>query len=476
MSKSLFQCIFFFLIFWGGTVFAATATSSGTLSLPELETLPNGLQVAWFVNDQLPVVDLSLIVHAGHRDDSKGKSGTAELLMAVLDRGSHGKSAQKMAHSIEMLGGSRYLSAEDDSMVLGVHGLAPDGEAVLEILRDLSLYPDLLEKEVNRERARIADRWNHIEDYGDTLCALAYRKVITAGTIYGRGSLASLKELKQVNRSDLNAFHQKYFTPKNSLLLVVGRVDRDRFRQKILEQFGAWKGEVPSRTWSPYSDPQLGRILKKDQSSPPVIVVNRPNLTQAQVRIGFRAPGIQSKDYYPLTIANALLGEHFNSRLNSLVRDQLGLTYSIRSGFSYLQDFSDFSIVSSTRNETTGALVQKTIEVLKGLKQGPISSEEIEFAKSYLVGGFPLSTSTLSAIAFRWSMGYLHHLGDSFLNEFVPSVQTVALSEVQSAVRNGFDLDHLVIVVAGNSKTVTQSLQAVGFKSIKQVSVSDLKN
>lgn len=463
-----FKCfIFLFLLILTGNSFGQT---------PVLETLPNGLQLAWFVSDQLPVIDLTLIVQAGHRDDPKGKSGTAELLISAMDRGSHGKTAQQMAHSIEMLGGSRFLTAEDDTLTLSVHGLAPDADSLLNILRDLALFPDFIDQEVIRERNRIVDRWNHVGDYGDTLTGLAYRRAITGGTEYGRGAIDSLKEFKQVNRKDLNEFHQKYFTPKNSLLLIVGRVDRDQFRKKILAQFGEWKGEVPERTWKSYSDPLLGGLIKKPTASPTVVVVNRPNLPQAQVRIGFRAPLLDSKDYYPLTVANALLGEHFNSRLNSLIRDQLGLTYSIRSGFTFLQDFADFSIVSATRNESVGVLLQKTIEVLKKLKKGPIAPEEIDFAKSYIVGGFPLSTSTLNAVAYRWSLGYLHHLGDAFLNEFVPSIQSVALTEVQDAVQTGFDLDRLVIVVAGDSKVITPGLKSAGFKSIKQVSVSELRN
>src|SRR5689334_4237909 len=137
----MIKVILMLVVFWTGISMGAPASSPGQLPLPELETLPSGLQIAWFVSDQLPVVDLSLVVKGGHRDDPQGKSGTSELLMATLDRGSRGKSAQQIAHSSEMLGASRYVSANDDTMTVGIHGLAPDAEALLGILKDLALFP-----------------------------------------------------------------------------------------------------------------------------------------------------------------------------------------------------------------------------------------------------------------------------------------------------------------------------------------------
>src|SRR5947209_3980811 len=87
-----------------GAALTVTASASVKLPVPELETLPNGLQVAWFLNDQLPVIDLALLVKSGTRDDASGKSGTAELLSNVLDRGAGGLSAQQIARAVEMLG------------------------------------------------------------------------------------------------------------------------------------------------------------------------------------------------------------------------------------------------------------------------------------------------------------------------------------------------------------------------------------
>jgi zinc protease len=205
-----------------------------------------------------------------------------------------------------------------------------------------------------------------------------------------------------------------------------------------------------------------------------VVLINRSDLTQAEVRMGFLAPSIHAPEHYALGVANALFGEYFNSRLNSLIRDKLGLTYSIASSFAYEKDYASFAIGCATRNETGGELVEKTIGVLKGLKKGPITPEEVTTAKDYLVGGFPLSTSTLGAVAARWLSGYVFDRGPNYLNEFVPQVEGVTQEEVEKAVTKDFDIDHLLIVIAGDAKQVEKSLHEAGIRSIQKIDMKDL--
>lgn len=459
-----------FAVFWVWAIFhhSVFAADPTKLPMPALETLPNGLTIAWFVSDHLPVVDLGLLVKTGYREDPLGKSGTAELLSSVLDRGAGGKTAQEIARSIEELGASRNSSAEEDLFSVAMHGLAPDATTLLSLLAMIALQPDLPPAEVTREHGRLLDRWSHIGDYGEALVALTFRRLILAGTPYGRGNFLSASEFKKVTREDLIAFHKKHFTPKNSILMVVGRVNQEEFRTKILEKFGSWQGEIAMRDRKTYADSRLPRAKGG------IVLVDRPNLTQAQVKIGFPAPLITAPEHYALSVSNALLGEYFNSRLNSLVRDKLGLTYAIGSSFSYSKDFAYFIISSATRNESVGQLIKKSIEVMKDLKAGPIQAEEVQMAKEYLVGGFPLGTSTLGAVAMRWLAGQILELGPGYLNEYIPRVQKVTPVDVIQAVNKNFKLDQLVIVVAGESKEIEKSLNAAKLRPVRKVAPEKL--
>ncbi|MDR3607996.1 MAG: pitrilysin family protein [Oligoflexia bacterium] len=470
MKSKFLSAVFLFCVTLSASTAAVAAERDFRLPTPILETLPNGLQIAWFLSDTLPVVDLALVVASGERDDPAGKSGTADLMAAALTRGAGGMTEKDLAHAIETLGASWYSTTDDDASSVGMHGLAPDAPVLLDLLAKVTLHPEFAPQQIERERARMIDRWEHMPDYGANLVGLAMHGLLARGTIYGRGGFVSEREFKRIGREDVVAFHRKNFTPKNSILMVVGRVNKADFRAKIMRLFGDWKGEVPRRAWVKYSDP---KVQARPGAPGEVVVIDRPSLTQAEVRLGFQGPLFNDPDRYPLAVANALLGEYFESRLNSLIRDKLGLTYSIQSSFTYAEHLGTFGISSATRNEAVGQVVWKTIEVLKDLRAGDISEGEVQTAKDYLIGGFPLGTSTLGSVASRWVGGWLFGLGPDYLNEFVPKVSAVSVDAVRKAVAKTFHLGQMQIAVAGDGKAIEKSLKEAGI-SYRRIPVAAL--
>ncbi|OFZ54282.1 MAG: hypothetical protein A2428_06805 [Bdellovibrionales bacterium RIFOXYC1_FULL_54_43] len=446
------------LLFGTSMTMAAPSPPDIHLPVPELETLPNGLQVVWFVNHKLPIVDLALFVKSGAVDDLSGKSGTSELLVNLLDRGAGGMNAQQLARAVESLGASRYAATDEETISVGMHGLAPDAPALLELLAKMVMKPDFPEAETRRAHGRLLQQWSHLADYGETLAGLAFRRIIANGTRYARGTFLSGKEFKQVTREDVMAFHKAHFAPGNAVLMIVGRVDPAEFKKQVLAHFGSWQPSPRSQTRNPDKFAKDPRLVIGSQ----LAVIDRPELNQAHVKIGFRAPKIDSPDHYSLVVANALLGEYFNSRLNSLIRDKMGLTYSIGSSFAYNKELATFSITSTTRNESVGQLIRKVLDVLRDFKKGPITQEEVATAKEYRIGGFPLTTSTLESVATQWLSAYVFGLGPKRLNEFIPKIAAVTRDDVSSAVNRHFDLDHLVITVAGDAREIEKSLASLG--------------
>lgn len=454
----------------------AASLSDFRLPSPTVETLPNGMKIAWFLDDKLPLVDLALMVESGTKNDPRGKSGTVELLSRLLERGSNGLDAQQIAERVESLGASGFATSDEEGITIGMHGLSQDADSLLETLAWMALRPAFLPTEYQREKNRIAESWRHLPDSVDSLSGYAFGRAILSGTVYGRGSLQDLKQLSKVSLTDVKAFHRLHFVPKNTIFMVVGRVDRNEFRKKIIASFGSWIGEVPKKTTFAFTDPRLSLNLGKKMAieKRDVLVIDRPGMPQAQVRIGFRVPGIRSSSRYSLQVANALLGEYFNSRLNLIVRDRLGLAYGIQSSLTYFKDVAFFSIASATASVSTGKLVEETVRQLRLVKAADILNEEVDVSKEYLLGGYPLSVSTLGAVANRWLNGYAFDLGPDYMNEFMPKILSVTRDSVISAVEESFHLDQMVIVIAGDAKAIEKSLRAKGFKHFRRIPAKSL--
>ena len=433
--------------------------SGVSAAVPELETLPNGLEVIWFPDSKLPLIDLTLIVKSGSRDDLSGKSGTVEYLARALDR----------AAEIEALGAELSVTPEEEFITIGLHGLAMDAPALLKSLSKTVIHPKLSSPEVLRHSSNILERWAQMANSGELLLNLASRRQSASGTAYGRGTIYSAEEFKKITPADLISFHQTHFTPKNASLLIVGRADRAQLRQELMKSFGPWSGEAPSRVVKSFTDNRIPPI-----KSGGVLIVNRPGLQQAQVRIGFRAPSFNHPDQYALAVVNALFGEYFDSRLNVLLRDKLGLTYAIASGFIFNRELGVFNISAGTRNASVGPLLRKTLEALHLLRSGTITDQEIQTAKDYLAGGFPLQIATLNSFASRWTVGHLLGLDSEFLSQFVPKIQAVTRVDIERVVKAHFSPPKIYLAAVGDAKEIQKSLTEQGGFTSKVITEKDL--
>ncbi len=443
------------------------------LPTPEIEKLPNGLTLAWYPDGRLPILELVAMVQAGSMRDKMGKSGTASLLGSLLDRGSGGMGSSEWLQHLSDLGASHSISADDETTTVSVRGLSGDSDVLLKYLSEMLLKPDLTQKEFDRSKKLTLDQWRHLGDNSSSLSAMAFYRWITQGTDYARGAMGSLDELKKIDRKDVVDFHRTSFLPQATILVVVGRVDKGKFRERLVKEFGSWSApKVPSKV-------AKSAVLPKAKfpsipSSLGGVLIERKGASQAQVLMGMPSVLYRHPDHYALIVANALLGEYFGSRLNTVVRDQLGLTYSIASSFTYFRDYAFFSIQSSTRNETVGKLIQEIRKQMELLATKGVTDTEVEEAKRYLLGQFPVKMSSVGSVASRWLGGYVYDLGPDYLNELIPKVHAVTAAQVNAAVKKHLAPKNVRVVVSGDTAELQKQLKKSGLKPFKALTEKDL--
>jgi zinc protease len=448
---------------------AALHSAGATQVDPVLEKLPNGLQIVWFESAKLPLFDLVYVSRTGSKEDPQGKSGTLEMLSAVISRGAAGKSAQQIARSLEQLGSGLDFRVGEDFTTVGVHGLTQDLEAIAATWADVILQPDFPEAEITREKSRMIDRWMHLPDQTDSLAAVAFIRLLMRGTLYGRGNLLTRSEIDAIDSSTLRQAHARFKEPSRGLVLAVGSFNRTQLKSWLQERFGKPQDAAPSQVQqNTYADTRLPEPKAGD-----VIIIHRPKTNQSQVRIGFEAPAPSHPDHAAFQVLSAALGEHFGSRLNRVIRDEMGLTYSISSNILSMQERSFLAVSAATHNPQVGQLLKETRRMLEWTAGHGINEDELEISKSYLAGSFPLSIATLSAYASRWVGSYLFGLGVDYLDGVVARIQAVQLSDVNRVAKTWLK-PNTWWVVSGDAAALESPLREAGFKSIKRVKPADL--
>ena len=337
--------------------------------LPRLRetVLPNGLRVVVAHRPGVPLVAARLVVRAGSALDPSGSFGLAHLVALSARRGAGRRSGRAIDDLVESLGANLAGGAEEDA---SVHGLSAPVEVLprlLEVLASVVARPTFPLAEFERlrrsERAELA----HDSDEASTVADRAFLEAVYADHPYGHSVVGNGRDLGRIRRRDAVAFHSRWFGPRASLLVVAGPVDPDR----TLEDAGA-----PARILEAGPGRAAGDSLRPPGAARRVVVVDKPDATQVQIRLGGVAIPRRSPDYFPAMVGNSVLGGGFTSRLVESIRVNRGLTYGVRSRFAVSRATGHFSISSFTKNETAGELVEVALsEMARFAGEGPTAEE-----------------------------------------------------------------------------------------------------
>jgi zinc protease len=435
------------------------------LALPKIDrfTLPNGLQVLVVARRDLPIASFGIAVRAGGFDERRDGLGVADFVASMLRRGTKTRSADDISRAIDFVGGSLDAQASNESTSASCSVLSRDTALCLDLLSDILLRPTFPESEMPEVRdqllAAIASRY----DNPHALANLHFDHRLF-GDKHPEGWVLMPEDVRKITRADLEKFWKTYIRPNRAVLAIAGDVDVARLRADVAKVFGPWqRATVPFRpTW------RLPPLYATR-----VLLVDRPDLTQATMVFGHA--GIEHADprWYATTLMNYVLGgSDFSSRLMTEVRAKRGLTYGIGSTFGASLYQGAFRVVASTKTGTTVEALQAAVAEVRRMKQEGPSASELEKAKGYYAGSTPFSLQTASGIAAALVAAELHGLGDAYVRELPVRLAAV---DVEAARATGRDLlrpDALQVVIVGRGDAIGPQLAKAGL-SFERVGFKD---
>ena len=239
---------------------------------------------------------------------------------------------------------------------------------------------------------------------------------------------------------------------------MVGNYNEE-VKKDLMAKFSKWQGKSPAEAVLPKVEEPKGIQVR---------LVTKASLRQAEVRIVHLGPSRKTEDFMALRLAAGVLGGSFSSRLMDEIRDNLGLTYSIRSRFSFGQNTGEFQIASFTRLDKVGELVTKSLDIYNKMYEDGITEEELLRAKALVLGRFPRSVETSESLASNLMILRLYGISDDYLKEYINSVEGISVSEVNRAIKKHMKPKDLKVLVYAPEFPVKMQLQSIGLLEEKK--------
>jgi zinc protease len=237
-------------------------------------------------------------------------------------------------------------------------------------------------------------------------------------------------------------------------LVVVGDVDAGQVRSLVEAHFGEWSGgsEVRHEVDAEPRNRERG-----------IVVVHRADAVQCEIRIGHVGQARSGPHYFPLRVLNTVLGGAFTSRLNLSLREEHGFTYGVRSRFMFRRGAGPWNVSMAVGADVTADAVREALSEITTLVTDGPTEDEVDAARDYLAGIFPLELETTGQIASRIAELLVYDLPDDYYADYRDRIRGVTLEEASEAARLCIRPDEITVVVGGDADEVRGPLEKIGW-------------
>ncbi len=375
--------------------------------------------------------------------------GLGDAAAKMLNEGTKTRTSRQIAEEVDQIGGALSASVSADNTIVAASAVTMYASEILGLMADIVLNPSFPEKELNiyRENAREELKLHHSQ--ADFLVSERAAKILFGEHPYSVVSNTNAM-LDNLSVETLAEFHRAVFIPNNAVFIAVGDVKSEALVAELNSLFGEWaQGEVKSAEFPAFPE-RAQRTLA---------IVNRPNSSQANIILGNLAIKRTDPDFFPLTVMNMVLGGGASSRLFMNLREEKGYTYGAYSSLDPRRLTGLFESAAEVRTAVTGDSLKEFFYELERIRTSPVPEEELNDAKNYLTGSFPLRMETQEGLTNQIVSQQLFHLPDDYLQTFRDNINAVTAEDVQRVAQKHIHLDTLAIIIVGDA---AQLLEQVG--------------
>jgi len=420
-----------------------------TIGDPVMYKLANGITVLVVENHKLPKVSASYSIDAGPITEG-AKAGVVSLMGGMLNEGTTTKTKAQFDEAVDQLGADVSAGASGGS-VSALTRYFPQAFALMaESIRKPAFSAESFEKLKSQTITGLKSNEKSAKAIsGRVVNALAY------GKAHPFGEFQTEESINGLTLNDVKAAYDKYITPSRGYLTFVGDIKPEAAKALAEKAFGDWKGAALTL-------PVLAKVNNPTKTE--VDVINVSNAVQSEITVvNLIDLPMSNPDYFPVLLANQILGGGADARLFMNLREKHGFTYGAYSTTGAGRFQSKFSASAAVRNEKVDSAVVEFLREINNIRTTKVSAEELQNAKNLYNGSFALGLEHPARIAGFASSILINNLPKDFYRTYLQKINAVTIDDVLRVAKKYYNHDNTRVVIVGKTEAFEEGLKKAGF-------------
>ena len=416
---------------------------------PVITKLPNGITVLVVENHKLPRVTASYSIDAGPVTEGK-KVGLLEITGAMLEEGTLVRSKAAFDEAVDRMGANVNLSANGGS----VGALTRYFDSAFYLMAEALKKPSFKQESFDKIKSQVITGLKS-EEKSVTAVAGRVTSALAFGLNHPEGEFQTEASINGLTLNDVKQAYQKYITPSRGYLTFVGDITPAKAQALATKAFATWKG-------APLSLENIPKVA--NPASTEIDLVDMPNAVQSEIRVtNLVTLPMGDPDYFPVLLANQVLGGGAESKLFMNLREKHGFTYGAYSSIGSGRFQTRFTASAAVRNAKTDSAIVEFLNEINNLRTNKVTDEELNLVKAKYNGDFALGLENPARVATYASNIIINNLPKDFYRTYLQKINAVTADDIQRVANKYFNRNNTRIVVTGKAAEVAEGLKKLGY-------------
>jgi zinc protease len=429
---------------------------------PRRIELPNGMVIFLQEDHELPLIDGTIRIRGGSREEPADKTGMVAIYADVWRTGgTTSKTGDELDDFLEAHAARVEASESADSTFLAWSALKENFDQIFPVVLDLLEHPEFRADKIDLAKKQFTSLISRRNDDLDEIAGRESAKLAYgADNPYAR--TAEYYTVAAVAREDLLQWHQRTVAPNNIIIGVAGDFDSAAMEQRLRQAFAAMPRGAP------FSPSQIAFR----EPAPGIYFVEKNDVNQSEINMVDLGIERRNPDYYAVEVMNQLFGGGFSSRLFANIRTKQGLAYSVGGGVGATYDHPGITRVAmGTKSGSTAAGIEALRKEMNDLVTGHVKDQELKAAKDTILNSFIFEFDSREKVLAERMRYEFYGYPPDFLERFRAGIEKVTPADVDRVARKYIHAEKMAVVVVGNSKDFDRGLATFGKVNTIDISI-----